>query len=181
MTKPAGESLEYMRDKRRKLLEELHSDEHSEQTPTLAFGTHDPLSVPLVVCDACGAQGQMQKVEGSKGARWVVRCRQCDKVSGQNRKRPWQAALDWNGRNLGSHRYQDLPLFGLARLNPEEAGERLKGIRRNLEIRTNLAGVERNIAQREGSRPPGKEYQERLEAYLAWVMVAQRLVKNQRD
>ncbi|MDV5468983.1 hypothetical protein [Klebsiella pneumoniae] len=49
------------------------------------------------------------------------------------------------------------------------------GIRRNLELRKSLAGIERTIAHKEGQRPPGKEYQQRLKYSI--MMLALRLLK----
>ncbi|MEX7625643.1 hypothetical protein AB6V67_25125, partial [Serratia marcescens] len=79
--------------------------------------------------------------------------------------------------NLGTQDYRQLPLFGLGSLSLESARQRMVGIRRNLELRKSLAGIERTIAHKEGQRPPGKEYQQRLEAYLQWAMLALRLLK----
>nr|WP_236901772.1 hypothetical protein [Enterobacter hormaechei]AXJ99535.1 hypothetical protein [Enterobacter hormaechei]AXJ99794.1 hypothetical protein [Enterobacter hormaechei] len=104
-------------------------------------------------------------------------CLVCGKTIPQHRKRPWQAAIAWNQINLGTQDYRQLPLFGLGSLSPESARQKMVGIRRNLELRKSLAGIERTIAHREGQRPPGKEYQQRLEAYLQWAMLALRLLK----
>ncbi|AZT48732.1 hypothetical protein C6Z68_003671 [Salmonella enterica subsp. enterica serovar 4,[5],12:i:-] len=171
-----GLTLEYAKEKREKLLAELKSDEHYNQTETVAYGHHDPLSVPVAVCDSCHGRAQMQKVIGSP-VRWNMVCLVCGKTIPQHRKRPWQAAIAWNQINLGTQDYRQLPLFGLGSLSPESARQKMVGIRRNLELRKSLAGIERTIAHREGQRPPGKEYQQRLEAYLQWAMLALRLLK----
>lgn len=47
-----GLTLEYAKEKREKLLAELKSDEHYSQTETVAYGHHDPLSVPVAACDS---------------------------------------------------------------------------------------------------------------------------------
>lgn len=171
-----GLTLEYAQEKRQKLLAELRSDEHYEQTDTVAYGHHDPFSVPVADCDSCGGRGQMRKLE-TKGIRWVIVCLGCKKQAKASQKRPWQAALEWNQINLGTQDYRKLPMFGLSNLEPAKARERMAGIRRNLELRKNLAGIERTIAHKTERRPPGKEYQQRLEAYLKWSMLALRLIK----
>ncbi len=166
----------YAKEKREKLLAELKSDEHYSQTETVAYGHHDPLSVPVAACDSCHGRAQMQKVIGPP-VRWNMVCLGCGKAIQQIQKRPWQAAMAWNQINLGTQDYRQLPLFGLGSLSPESARQRMVGIRRNLELRKSLAGIERTIAHKEGQRPPGKEYQQRLEAYLQWAMLALRLLK----
>lgn len=171
-----GLTLEYAQEKREKLLQELRSDEHYEKTDTITYGHHDPFSVPLAICDSCGGRGQMRKVETSS-IRWVVVCLECEKQARELSKRPWQAALNWNQINLATQDYRELPLFGLSNLVPDDARKRMAGIRKNLELRKNLAGIERTIAHKTDQRPPGKEYQQRLEAYLKWSMLALRLIK----
>ncbi|EHL48215.1 hypothetical protein SEEM030_22931 [Salmonella enterica subsp. enterica serovar Montevideo str. SARB30] len=150
-----GLTLEYAKEKREKLLAELKSDEHYNQTETVAYGHHDPLSVPVAVCDSCHGRAQMQKVIGSP-VRWNMVCLVCGKTIPQHRKRPWQAAIAWNQINLGTQDYRQLPLFGLGSLSPESARQKMVGIRRNLELRKSLAGIERTIAHREGQAPQGK-------------------------
>lgn len=110
-----GLTLEYAQEKQQKLLEELRSDEHYDQTDTVAYGHHDPFSVPVTACENCGGYGQMRKVE-QKAIRWVVVCLGCGKQAKAPQKRPWQAALEWNQINLGGQDYRDLPLFGLSKL-----------------------------------------------------------------
>jgi hypothetical protein len=74
-----GLTLEYAKEKREKLLAELKSDEHYNQTETVAYGHHDPLSVPVAVCDSCHGRAQMQKVIGSP-VRWNMVCLVCGKT-----------------------------------------------------------------------------------------------------
>ncbi len=52
-----GLTLEYAKEKREKLLAELKSDEHYSQTETVAYGHHDPLSVPVAACDSLSWPG----------------------------------------------------------------------------------------------------------------------------
>lgn len=172
-----GLTLEYAKEKREKLLAELKSDEHYSQTETVAYGHHDPLSVPVAACDSCHGRAQMQKVIGPP-VRWNMVCPGCGKAIQQIQKRPWQAAMAWNQINLGTQDYRQLPLFGLGSLSPESARQRMVGIRRNL-------GAEKEPRRyREDDSPQGrstptvwKEYQQRLEAYLQWAMLALRLLK----
>jgi len=172
-------SLEYLIQKRQSLLDELHSDEHYESTPTIAYGHHDPLNVPEASCEICGNLPVMKKVDNPP-LRWAMFC-ECGRRAKTDRKRPWQAALEWNWINLGSYDYQALPLFGLSNLEPDAARQRMAGIRRNLEVRKGLAGVETTIARKTnrsmGIEQPGKGYVERLDAYLMWAMWALRLIK----
>ena len=177
MTEPRrGITLEYAKEKRRCLLNELMSDDHYAKTETLTYGSHDPFSIPVPNCDTCGSKGQMQKVPGEK-IKWKVVCLGCHKTIHAPQKRPWQAALMWCDINLGSLSYKDLPLFGLSKLSEPVAKKRMQGIRRNLELRKNIAGLERTIANKQNKRPPGREYQQKLEAYLKWSMLALRLIK----
>ena len=172
-----GNTLEYAQEKHSMLMSVLKSDEHYENTDTLAYGHHDPLSVPMPVCDSCGSKGQMQKVPGEK-IKWQVACLGCNKTIQTPQRRPWQAALMWCDINLGSMTYKSLPLFGLSELSESDAKLRMLGIRRNLELRKNIAGLERTIANKLKKRPPGREYQQRLEAYLKWSLLAIRLINN---
>jgi hypothetical protein len=61
-------TLEYALEKRKALLAELKSDEHYDQTPTVAFGHHDPFSVPEVACESCGGVPTLR----AAGTRWRV-------------------------------------------------------------------------------------------------------------
>ncbi len=177
MTKPRkGITLEYAIEKKTLLLDELMSDEHYAKTETLTYGEHDPFSIPVPKCDTCGSKGQMQKVLGEK-IKWKVVCLGCHhKTIQAPQRKPWQAALMWCDINLGSLSYKDLPLFGLSNLSEPVAKERMKGIRRNLELRKNITGLERTIANKLKKRPPGREYQQKLEAYLKWSLLALRLI-----
>ena len=172
-----GNTLEYAQEKHSLLMNELKSDEHYDNTDTLAYGHHDPLSVLMPVCDSCDSKGQMQKVTG-KIIKWRVTCLGCNKTIQAPQRRPWQAALMWCEINLGSLAYKSLPLFGLSELSAADAKMRMLGIRKNLELRKNITGLERTIANKLKKRPPGREYQERLEAYLKWSLLAIRLINN---
>lgn len=171
-----GITLDYLVDKRAQLLAELRSDGHHADTQTRAYGFHDPLDVPPAYCDTCHAPPVLERIEGVH-VRWVVICSECGRTLPEARKRPWLALLAWNAINLASQDYRDLPLFGLSELDPAEAHERMVGIRRDLEIRTRLAGIERTIAKRTHGRIPGHQYRLRLEAYLQWALLALRLTK----
>ena len=172
-----GNTLLYAQEKHSMLMGELKSDEHYDNTDTITYGSHNPLSVPVPNCDNCESKGQMQKVHGEK-IKWKVTCLGCNKTIQTPQRRPLQAALMWCEINLGSLTYKTLPLFGLSELSPSEAKQRMLGIRRNLELRKNITGLERTIANKLKKRPPGREYQQRLEAYLKWSLLAIRLVKN---
>jgi hypothetical protein len=122
------------------LYEELKSDEHYEMTESVAYGHHDPFDIPTCICDACGEQPTMEMAR-SEPPRWSVVCR-CGRKPPSVRKSQWQAMLEWNGINLASFDYRDLPLFGLSNLDAETGHKRLAGFRRNLELRYNIATLE---------------------------------------
>lgn len=172
-----GNTLEYAQEKHSMLMSELKSDEHYDNTDTVTYGSHDPLSVPVPKCDSCDSKGQIQKVHGEK-IKWKITCLGCNKTIQTPQRRPWQAALMWCDINLGSQSYKALPIFGLSELSPSEAKIRLLGIRRNLELRKSITGLERTIANKLKKRPPGRDYQQRLDAYLKWSLLAIRLVNN---
>lgn len=175
-----GMQLDYLRAKRQAILDELHSDEHYEDTETLYYGDHDPFSVPIAPCDGCGHLPRMIK-DQERPVRWIMQC-SCGERSSQSRPRPWQAALDWNMKNLSVFDYKELPLFGLGSLGPEDAHKRLVGIKSNLELRRKLLGLSRTIGQRTKEiEVPGKKYQERLDAYLQWSLWALRMTKLARS
>jgi len=175
-TPKRGNTLAYVQEKHALLMNELKSDDHYDKTETLAYGDHDPLSVPVPKCDTCGSNGKMQKVPGEK-IKWRVTCLGCDKTIRTPQRRPWQAALMWCEINLGEMSYKELPLFGLENKSKKEARNKMVGIRRNLELRKNITGLERTIANKLDKRPPGRDYQQRLEAYLKWTMLALKLIK----
>lgn len=162
-----------------KLRSQLSSEQHQIETPTLAYGPHNPLEVDLTLCDTCSGEGVLgQSNADNAKLRWQVRCRCCSKVSGQPTRNPWTAALMWNGVNLQSMRYSELPLFGLTDLSPRDAHERIKGIRANLVLRIALCSAQRQLFNAGGSnRKPGTTYTAKLEAYLMWAMLAHRLIK----
>ena len=174
-----GLTLEYLKAKRDALRNELHSDQHYENTPTLAYGEHDPLEVPVVPCERCGGYPKITVVGQGSRIRYHATCGGCGYRLKEPNGQKWQPLLSWAGVNLTVQNYRDLPLFGLRLLEPTEAHRKMVGIRRNLEIRTKLAVLEREIARREGTRPPGKLYQTRLGAYLKWALLALRLTKLQ--
>jgi hypothetical protein len=161
------------------LYEELKSDEHYEMTESVAYGHHDPFDIPTCICDACGEQPTMEMAR-SEPPRWSMVCR-CGRKPPSVRKSQWQAMLEWNGINLASFDYRDLPLFGLSNLDAETGHKRLAGFRRNLELRYNIATLEGDIArmtQRSlGIEQPGKGYTRRLQAYLMWCLWGLRLTK----
>lgn len=74
-----------------------------------------------------------------------------------------------------------MPLFGLRDLSPEMAHKRLAGMRRNLELRKNIAQIEGTVAiltdRSIGIEQPGKGYTRKLDAYLMWCLWGLRLTK----
>lgn len=162
---------EYKAKKLYGIQREILSDEHYERTPTRHYGQFDPLAQTVEHinrCAACGAFARLTRNE----RRYQVKCVRCT-GSGPVARKPWQAIVDWNKSPLSTNpSYRTLPLFGLASLAPAEAKERLIGIRRDLELRTKEAGLERNLG-----KGVGENYLQRLKALLAWCIYAQGLVK----
>lgn len=180
--KPHDAQLEELIAKRAKLYEELTSDQHYLDTPTLCYGDHDPFVVPIANCDSCRCSAQaVATPSGQKKPRWIVACTSCGKRTDQPQKDCWLAALMWNGVNLASQSYKTLPLFGLAQLSPLEARDKISKVRHNLVLRIGLCSVERALAERTNRfTRPGLMYQQRLEAYLKWAMLAHRLIKAEK-
>lgn len=170
----------YLLTKLDTLYTEIKSDEHYEATPSVAYGAHDPFDVPLVPCEVC-FEAPLIAQSQDRPLRWLHQC-SCGRRIKTSRKKPWQAALEWNWINLGSFDYQDMPLFGLGNLDATRAHQRLAGIRRNLELRKSIARIEGDVARLTersiGIQQPGKGYTEKLEAYLMWCMWGLRLTKQ---
>src|SRR5699024_5555752 len=175
-----GMTLAYAHEKRKRILQELRSDAHYRATDTIYYGEHDPFDVPLADCGTCGGKPTVRKVS-AKPIRWRAVCGGCGNQHKAVSKWPWLAALNWNGINLASQDYHAFPMFGLSTLDPDAAREVVASIRRDLELRKALAGIETTIARKTGEiSPPGRTYQQRLEAYLQWAMLALRLVKAEK-
>lgn len=169
---------DYLLDKRAKILLELRSDEHFEATDTVVYGRHDPLDVAPGACDECGSLPELSQQGDEERPRWLAVCTGCGRSPKEPRAWPWLAGLAWNQINLRGMSYGALPLFSLDGLSPSEARERMIGIRHNLELRKNLAGLDRRLVNVLDISPPGTMYQRRLDAYLQWAMLALRLIKT---
>jgi hypothetical protein len=157
----------------------LASAQGASAVSMLAFGSHDPMLVPLFNCDSCSGGAILTEVtRAGKGKRWQVICSECDKKSGEPSKNPWTASLLWNGVNLSNGHYRELPLFGLDCMSPKEAHDHIKSIRVILVLRISLCDTELQLYRSgQGTSKPGNGYTERLDAYLKWAMLAHRLIK----
>ena len=157
----------------------LATSQGSCAVPTLAFGSHDPRVVALFDCDSCSSGAILTEVKRpGKRKRWQVVCSECTKNSGEASKNPWTASLLWNGVNLSSCHYCELPLFGLAGMSPKEAHDHIKSIRGILVLMISLCDTELQLFRiGESTSKPGTGYVERLDAYLKWAMLAHRLIK----
>lgn len=164
-------TLPYLERKRRMVATELGDTLEG----VFDYGEHDPLHVPIAPCDTCGVAPHLAKVQDDP-VRWQVQC-PCGKRHREAHKRPWLAILAWNQINLGTQRYRNFQMFSIAALSPGDARERMIVVRQELELRRKVAGLDRRIKGELGQRPPGKQYRIRLEAYLAWALLAQRLIK----
>ena len=137
------------------------------------YGDHDPFQIPVFPCDKCGKIPALRQTD--KGT-WNVDC-PCGKSLTAPQRAPWQALLAWDSINLSGCKYEELPLFALGELSPDEAFGKMKEVRRFLEVKLKIVGLQRTFAQRTGQGSPGKGYQQKLEAYLKWSMLALRLIK----
>lgn len=157
----------------------LASSQGTNAVPMLAYGSHDPRVVTLFDCDTCSGVATLSKVNGpGKRTRWQVTCSACTKTSGEASKNPWTASLLWNGVNLSSGHYSELPLFSLVGMSPKEAHDCIKSIRVILVLRISLCETELQLYRAgQSTSKPGLAYTERLDAYLKWAMLAHRLIK----
>ncbi|WP_439126337.1 MAG: hypothetical protein ACNJA3_28625 (plasmid) [Pseudomonas rhizophila] len=158
---------------------QLASAQDTSAVAVLAFGAHDPKVVALFECDSCSGAAILTEVKRpGKRTRWQVICSECTKNSGEASKNPWTASLLWNGINLTSCHYCELPLFGLAGMSPKEAHDHIKAIRGILVLRISLSDTEIQLFRAgQSTRKPGTAYTERLDAYLKWAMLAHRMIK----
>lgn len=163
---------------RRKLLDELNSDEHYERTETTYYGAHNPFEVQQVDCDTCKIPPHSGKASPNNN-RWDIACPACKKRIQHPQIEQWKALLLWWQKNLGGHNYRELPLFGLSTLDAPAARRRMAGIRRDLELKKGLADAEELLAKVIDIPAPGAEYQERIEAYMGWAMLALALLKRE--
>ena len=178
MTRKLEISVQEAVERRQQLLNELSSDSHKERTETTYYGTHNPFDIPLVDCDTCGSPASMVKV-GPFNNRFNILCPNCNKGIQHPQSEHWKAALLWWQKNLGKHSYRNLPLFSLDDLDVPAARRRLAGIRRDLELKKNLAEIDEILSRTTEIPSPGWEYCSRLDAYLAWSMLALALLKRE--
>lgn len=137
-------------------------------------------NIPMVKCDFCGSQGKVEIVQQDNGKiKFSVRCTGCGNAHQTVTPSGQQAILRWNAINPKGLRYVDFPMFGLSNLTPQDAKTRMIGIRRNLEVRENLAALESTLNPVLGKRPPGKEYRKRLKMYVQWALWALTAIKTE--
>lgn len=134
----------------------------------LDYGEHDPLECDRWVnpCIGCGAQ----PAPVATGTLVVVRCTCGAEALGA--KMRWQAVMNWNKSPLAKHpHWRDLPFFFLSDLDIAAARHKLARLRTHLELRANIAGTRRALGM-----SAGRDFIQRLKAYLAWCHYAQSLV-----
>lgn len=143
------------------------------------YGAHDPFTVELAACEACTSQPRLRQLTtGNRAGRWQVRCPCCARCSGAPNRQSWIASLVWNGINLRSQDYRDLPLFDLGDRAPPEAHEHIRMIRAYLVLRLSVCDLDWKLhTDGHARRKPGSGFRVRLEAYLQWAMLAHRLIK----
>ncbi len=165
--------------RRGELLNKLSNINLRHPAETSSFGNHNPFHVALAECECCGRtpSGPQESRATRNRTLWTVNC-VCGALSGDGQREPWIASLLWNAKNLGSQRYQDLPLFDLAALDQAAAKARIGMIRESLTLRIRLCSLDSSIAAVDRTHPrPGQQYRLRLDAYLKWAMLASRLIK----
>lgn len=179
---PKGQPQDHLTVQRQALLDTLASEQHYHETPTLVYGPHNPLEVALAACDTCFAGGNLERIlKGKSAPRWQVICKGCGRKGSDLVRDRHTASLLWNGVNLQTQCYADLPLFGLAGLTPRDAHNRIRHIRANLVLRIALCDIESQMHNAGISgKKPGADYRVRLDAYLKWCMLAHRLIKVER-
>lgn len=122
MTESPKGQRDHLTEQRQALLDTLTSEQHYHETPTLVYGRHNPLEVAVASCDTCFAAGNVHRIlKGKSGPRWQVIWAGCGKKGSDAVRDRCTAALLWNGVNLQTQCYADLPLFGLAGLSPRDA------------------------------------------------------------
>lgn len=172
------QAIQSLKLQRMDLLDELHSDGHFAATETITYGDHDPFDIPVMKCDKCGSVGELQREERPNGSnKYFVRCTGCGNFHKSLGSTPDQGKLLWNVINPKGLKYTDFPMFGLSNLTPEEARVRMVGIRRNLEIRENLASIETTLFPIMDRRPPANMYRKRLKLYVHWAMWSQAAIR----
>lgn len=151
----------------------LDSEAHYQATPTRAYGDIDPVNgaaQTLFPCACGGASRLLQDlVPLAKGrrTRHFVQCSACGQTSIQARS-AWGAVVLWNKSPAAQHpRLQAFPFFGIQALPLEVAADRLRAIRRDLELRKEEAELQSTLRIE-----VGRNYFERIQAYLGWVLVA---------
>jgi hypothetical protein len=166
-----GLTLAYIEEKLENAIDEFNSIPPTQKHEF--YGNHDPFKIPVFPCDKCGKSPALRHTDEGK---WEVKC-PCGKLLAAPQCVPWQALLAWDSINLSSFKYDELPLFSLTGLSPDEAFIKMKEVRRFLEVKLKVIGLQRTFAQRTNQDSPGKGYQQKLEAYLQWSMLALRLIK----
>lgn len=144
--------------------------EHAATFPRewLDYGADDPLECLRWInpCVACSSVPEPV----AAGRVFVVRCACGAKALGARMR--WQAILNWNKSPLAVHPpWDSLPFFFLGGLDLQAARAKLGALREHLELRANLAGMQRVMGLGVGSR-----FLQRLKAYLGWCIYAQSLV-----
>lgn len=166
-----GLTLAYIEEKLENAIAEFNSIPPGQRHEF--YGDHDPFQIPAFPCDKCGTKPVLKQTDKGK---WIVDC-PCGKSLTEPQRVPWQALLAWDTINLSHCKYDELPLFALAGLSTGEAFVKMKEVRRFLESKLKIVGLQRTFAQRTGQCSPGKGYQQKLTAYLQWSMLALRLIK----
>lgn len=170
-------SITYIKQKRAKLYTELKSNAQCVQAAAMSYGEHNPLKVSLVPCEQCNNSIDDVLMTVTSNETWDVQCADCGRVTKASRPKRWQAALEWRAINLGCMHYSELPLFHLSDLDAAQAHNLLTDIRRNLELRTNIIGLDNEIAKRENKRQPNQKRHQIIKAYLQWCLYGLRLTK----
>jgi hypothetical protein len=162
---------------------------HHHATPSRNYGSRDPVAdaVDFICACRCGS-GPAERVfdfpdaaqlarqgggpPGERRRRYFVECRGCAR-RGRSTVHDWAAVVEWNREHYDERMpIGRFPFFRLHGLTLEDAQERVKAIRHDLELRKVQAK-----RQSAAGIDTGRRYRERIEAYLGWTIAAASLLK----
>lgn len=168
----------------------LESDEHYRHSPTRNYGLRDPLdrSADLLFHCPCGAapaarlgvpparvmQRLKQPLPSADGQAHYVECPSCGRA-GKPSLREWRTVVDWNYEVAAARRgsLEDFPFFNLAGVPVAEREAYLESIRYDLALRRAQARL-----KREQGEDVGRRFMAKIDAYLGWVNVALRVLRE---
>lgn len=143
------------------------------------YGPDDPLDAHrwLNACAACNATPSLTLLNLLKSPRWRVLCA-CGAISDICRT-PWSAAFAWNKSRKSVHpSWRSLPFFGLGDLDEAQANAKLSAICAHLSAQRDTARDRLRLARLGQCNPPGRKFEQRLQAYQHWALYALALLNE---